>query len=830
MSLRFLVVFLGIARLSLADPGVDAAGLLLSEGKYAEAAEAFGALISESEKDPHKSQASPGRLLIYQGEALRLAGRPGEAEASLRKALKALTETPADAAAAAQSLANTLLQLDRNAEAWTLYQQAVDQTSDPPARSQIRLDWARAAISAGAPEAAGIQFKAAKEGASGDALIAVLQTEGQIAQSTGSYARAARCYREALALAKSDSPDAGILFIDLTTALIRLDDRAGAIAAAARARHILGTASLPGHPLEKLDETLAGGFLEWRRAAEALPLLESRITSLKERAGPDSAELINPLNSLGSAQHLTGALTLASTSLEHAARLAARSLPISHPLRRRIALNRWCLAVDAGKLPEASAFSDEAASSSAALLPAVLAMPTENERSKFRTLVDEISPAFYRAESDPGKCQRALDLLLNTQGSLLEAQLRAIRKAPVTPPVKWQDLSAQLPHGTALVTYSLFREYTGEGEFEPRFAAAVITPDRPPVFHRLEFAADVSRYSDSLLRAAAPLWKGEEARTPQTMERDLTKLGQMLWQPLLPSLPAQAKTVFICLDGPLHALPFPALMTGKPARALIEQDTVLVFLSTPQAIRHGAAKPGVISGEGWLAIDAGSFWKGVTTTDTDSWPLNILADAGRDPLPGAAREVALLSSAGKGARIVGGPSGTRAAFIAAVETGATVCHFAGHGVMRQTEFLAPDFTEQPPEFFDSALLFPGTTAAEQCLFAAELARLNLSKTSLLSLASCYSGAGRSQEREGTYNLARAAHVAGVRDVLVSLWPLHDAASASFFARFYSDITSGADPASAAWSAQKMLWESAMQDAGLSAALVRAAPFRLIRSR
>lgn len=821
MKLRPLA-FLALTLAVVHADSVKEAGALMAAGRYAEAAEAFAAQIANS---PDADAARLGRLHLYHGEALRLAGKAAEAEPVLRTALQ-LAGQQEDTAAVAQSLAAALLQLGRSAEAWPLYQKAVDASADKAARAGVHLAWARAAVSAGAPDMAVRQCAAARAIASGDQLAAVWQAEGHVAQSTGAYARAARCFREALDLLPPDSADAGNLYTDLTTACIRLHDRDGAMEAAAEARTRLKSSKA----LRQLDETLAGGLLEWRRPGEALPLLTKLVDALTKEHGAESSLLINPLNSLGSAQHLTGDLKAAAASLAQAATLAASALPFSHPLRRRIALNRWCLAIDAGQSTEAAAFADDAAASAAALLPAVLAMPTENERAKFRSLVDEISPALYQAESSPQRTQRAIDLLLNTQGTLLEAQLRTARRDTAPPPVTWQSLSAKLPPQSALVVYVWFLDYAGQGDFEPRYAAAILTRDQPPVLHRLDFAADMERFSDSLLRAAEPLWRGEKAQTADTMERDLTRLGRFLWQPIQPSLPAGVQTVFVCLDGPLHALPFPALMTGTPARTLLEQGPQLVFLSTPRALFRGAAEPGKVNAQGWLAADAGSTWQGVATSVPSEWPLNILAEASRDALPGAAREAALLQAETASVQVIKGDGATRSAFVRAIETGVPVCHFAGHGVVRQEETEVPDTTVQPPELWDAALLFPGAAAADQCLFAADLAALNLSRTQLLSLASCYSGAGQVQEREGVYNLARAAHIAGVRDVLVSLWPLHDAAAPAFFQSFYHAVAAGTDPAAAAWQAQQSLWRAAVREGGLPQALVRAAPFRLIRSR
>jgi CHAT domain-containing protein len=71
------------------------------------------------------------------------------------------------------------------------------------------------------------------------------------------------------------------------------------------------------------------------------------------------------------------------------------------------------------------------------------------------------------------------------------------------------------------------------------------------------------------------------------------------------------------------------------------------------------------------------------------------------------------------------------------------------------------------------------------LYALEAQGLNLEGTELVALSACDTGKGTVDYSEGVYGLVRAFRTAGVRRVLMTLWPVDDAMARDFMTRFYA---------------------------------------------
>lgn len=71
------------------------------------------------------------------------------------------------------------------------------------------------------------------------------------------------------------------------------------------------------------------------------------------------------------------------------------------------------------------------------------------------------------------------------------------------------------------------------------------------------------------------------------------------------------------------------------------------------------------------------------------------------------------------------------------------------------------------------------------LTAYEIANLDLSNTSLVTLSACETALGDIKGTEGTFGLQRAFKLAGVKNMLLSLWDLPDAETVEFMKAFYT---------------------------------------------
>jgi CHAT domain-containing protein len=158
-----------------------------------------------------------------------------------------------------------------------------------------------------------------------------------------------------------------------------------------------------------------------------------------------------------------------------------------------------------------------------------------------------------------------------------------------------------------------------------------------------------------------------------------------------------------------------------------------------------------------------------------------------------------------------------------------ILHLATHG------FFFPDpIKEAPKNIFDlegkskiykasddpmmrSGLLFSGankfwgkttenTTTEDGILTASEISNLDLSACQLVVLSACETGLGEVKGSEGVFGLQRAFKMAGVKNIIMSLWKVPDAQTAELFEIFYAECFAGKTIHQAFQSAQTKMKE------------------------
>ncbi len=88
------------------------------------------------------------------------------------------------------------------------------------------------------------------------------------------------------------------------------------------------------------------------------------------------------------------------------------------------------------------------------------------------------------------------------------------------------------------------------------------------------------------------------------------------------------------------------------------------------------------------------------------------------------------------------------------------------------------------------------------LTALEVSQLNLRKTKLVVLSACETGLGKIEGSEGTFGLKRGFKLAGVEQMIVSLWSVPDKETMELMSLFYSDLTKTLNPIISFEKAQK----------------------------
>ena len=88
------------------------------------------------------------------------------------------------------------------------------------------------------------------------------------------------------------------------------------------------------------------------------------------------------------------------------------------------------------------------------------------------------------------------------------------------------------------------------------------------------------------------------------------------------------------------------------------------------------------------------------------------------------------------------------------------------------------------------------------LTALEVSQLNLKKTKLVVLSACETGLGKIEGSEGIFGLKRGFKLAGVEQLIVSLWKVPDKETMELMTHFYSDLTKTLNPVISFEKAQK----------------------------
>ncbi len=145
-----------------------------------------------------------------------------------------------------------------------------------------------------------------------------------------------------------------------------------------------------------------------------------------------------------------------------------------------------------------------------------------------------------------------------------------------------------------------------------------------------------------------------------------------------------------------------------------------------------------------------------------------------------------------------------------------VLHIATHGffwpVKNKYNY---GFTMQDDPMFRSGLVLAGSNEIwtnkkiisgkdDGILTSYEIAQMDLSNTDLVIISACETALGDLQNNEGVIGLQRAFKLAGVKQIVISLWSVPDMETAELMSLFYSNWLKGEPPREALRSAQLVL--------------------------
>ncbi len=262
----------------------------------------------------------------------------------------------------------------------------------------------------------------------------------------------------------------------------------------------------------------------------------------------------------------------------------------------------------------------------------------------------------------------------------------------------------------------------------------------------------------------------------------LSRHGHRLYELLLDAALADVATgtrLIVIPDGPLHTLPFAALVTelidDHSPRYLVERHPLHTVLSATLLVAEsGEDRTARTDATGQLA----AFGDPVFETSADG--LGPMHDREFRPLPSSRMEVESIAELfGTRAQLFLGADATEDK-VKQVAKDSRYLHIATHGVLDSRfpldSYLAFTAPENPGSALDNGLLH-----AWEVL---EQFRLD---TDLIVMSACETGLGQDVGGEGLLGMSWAFQYAGARSVIASLWSVPDASTATLMSILYRFI-------------------------------------------
>ncbi|MFN0014948.1 MAG: CHAT domain-containing protein [Saprospiraceae bacterium] len=398
----------------------------------------------------------------------------------------------------------------------------------------------------------------------------------------------------------------------------------------------------------------------------------------------------------------------------------------------------------------------------------------------------------------------------------------------------WRDVQAALAPDDAAVE---FLRVPSERDSSTRYVALVVRPGlRRPEIADLCDEATLAALLERRVRSLPHTIASQYRARANGRKTAASEFHDLLWRPLEKQLRG-VRRVFFAPAGLLNQVSFAAVEDAGGRvladRFVLGQMTSTRELAFPRPLLPGSAvRSALLVGGVQYHCDSAQLAEAARQNTCESpasalLPDVVMAKTRRadisdflppgtrggsscgDTLPGTAREQAalagLLGERGTPYEAVSGSNAVEQRLKCYRHSGPKppgLLHVGTHGIYLPTEGKKPirpgenafRWAENP--MFRSYLVLAGGgeacgsgqiplgTRDDGLLTAYEVAALNFEGTQLVTLSACVSALGDVRDAEGVYGLQRAFKIAGARHLLLTLWPVDDAATEAFMGDFY----------------------------------------------
>ncbi|MBY0495879.1 MAG: CHAT domain-containing protein [Cyanobacteria bacterium] len=387
--------------------------------------------------------------------------------------------------------------------------------------------------------------------------------------------------------------------------------------------------------------------------------------------------------------------------------------------------------------------------------------------------------AAYQRTGDATFAREALTFAERAKARVL---LEAIGEAgDRSRPAAVEEIAAALDPGDLLVEF-----VTGE----ERSYAFTLTRDGRIGVHQLPSRATLEQRVRALRDQVSQ--RPSTAADVASVQRAGARAYAALLGPLLADGdPAAVRRLVIVADGILWYAPFEAFTIANTNVYLADRFEVVRAASGSvlttirrRGARVSADAPFVGFGDPSLPATGRSDSAMARMLERDGFSLA--------PLPGSRREVEAAAAAfGTRARSYVGPAFTADTVIEALQRPNLAVHFATHAIL----------DERVPTRSGIVVSAGAGGSAPALLRARDIAAIRI-PAELVVLSACQTGLGRVVAGEGVLGLAWAFSRAGAASLVVTLWNISDASSATMMATFYRELAAGAAKSAALTAARR----------------------------
>lgn len=409
---------------------------------------------------------------------------------------------------------------------------------------------------------------------------------------------------------------------------------------------------------------------------------------------------------------------------------------------------------------------------------------------------------------------------IELQANALEKELTRLssgfEKNQLQNNITWRNIQQHLTTNEAAIEFAEFHLYNGKRWTDSTWYAALLLtksltePKLIPLFESSQLN-NIAETGNTLNTVAA-LYGKQKVGTSYNL----------IWRPVEKYLKGITK-IYFAPAGILHRIAFQALPVNdhqvlSDKYQLVQLNTTASVIDQSTTLIDHADKLALYGGINYYADSVALKQANVayhnTPKSTRSLPEDITRGNVWQYLPSSATEINEIESIGKQKKysvtILKGVSASEESIKAlSAENSPAVLHIATHGFFfadkrdekRGTgihNFGAGDvFKQSDDPLLRSGLLFAGANYAwkgkqvngveDGILTANEVSNLYLPNTKLVVLSACETGLGDIKGNEGVYGLQRSFKMAGVQNLVMSLWKVHDKETAEFMKYFYTNI-------------------------------------------